>query len=117
MSEEYGRAAKAIGDAVGTLMELMELLYGPDTILILLADHGGGGLNPRRHDSVHPLDRTIPIVLFGGAVSPGEIRPMSTILDVSATILWALGVAVPDSYSGRAFFEAFEPAATLSVVS
>ncbi len=56
MSEEYGRAAKAIDDAVGTLMGLMELLYGPDTILILLADHGGGGLNPRRHDSVHPLE-------------------------------------------------------------
>lgn len=116
MSEEYGRAAKAIDEAMGTLMGMMELLYGPETLLIMLADHGGGGVHPKRHDSFHPQDRTIPIVLAGPAVTPSELRPVSTILDVPATILWALGARVPDTYAGRPFFEAFEPKAALSVV-
>lgn len=108
MSEEYGVAARNIDDAVGTLMGMMELLFGEDTVLIFTADHGGGGVHPKRHDSLHPLDRTIPIVLAGRAVSRSELRPMSTILDVPATILWALGATIPESYAGRPFFEAFE---------
>lgn len=108
MSEEYGAAAKNIDDAVGTLMGMMELLYGEETLLVFTADHGGGGAHSNRHDSLHSLDRTIPIVLAGHAVSPGELRPMSTILDVPATVLWALGTDIPQSYGGRPFFEAFE---------
>lgn len=108
MSQEYGVAARNIDEAVGTLMGMMELLYGEETFLIFTADHGGGGVNPKRHDSLHSLDRTIPIVLAGRGVSRGELRPMSTILDVPATILWALGAIVPESYAGRPFFEAFQ---------
>lgn len=108
MSEQYGAAARNIDDAVGTLMGMMELLYGEETVLLFTADHGGGGMDPKRHDSPHPLDRTIPIVLAGRAVSRGELRPMSTLLDVPATILWALGATIPESYAGRPFFEAFE---------
>lgn len=115
MSEEYGLAAKEIDQAVGTLLGMMELLYGAETLLILVADHGGGGAHLTRHDSLDPHDRTIPIVLAGPAVIPCELRAVSTILDVPATILWALGVSVPDTYAGRPFFEAFEPRPVLSV--
>lgn len=116
MSEEYGCAAREIDEAVGTLLGMMEVLYGTEALLVLVADHGGGGVHPKRHDSFHPQDRTIPIVLAGPAVTPRELRPMSTILDVPATILWALGVDVPEAYAGRPFFEAFEPKPVLSVV-
>lgn len=109
MSDGYGRAAREIDEAVGTLMGMLELLYGPESLLVLVADHGGGGVHPKRHDSFHPEDRTIPIVLSGETVVRGELRPMSTILDVPATILWALGASIPDTYAGRPFFEAFGP--------
>lgn len=108
MSTEYGEAVTRLDDAVGTLMGMMELLYGQDTLLVFTADHGGGGAHPNRHDSLHALDRTIPIVLAGGSVTPGELRPRSSILDVPATILWALGAGIPDSYAGRPFFEPFD---------
>ncbi len=115
MSSEYGRAAQDVDAAVGILMGMMELLYAEDTLLVLVSDHGGGGVYAKRHDSLHAHDRTIPIVMAGGGLVPGELRPVSTILDVPATILWALGVPVPDTYAGRPFYEAFMPAQSVAV--
>jgi len=116
MSDEYGDAARTVDQAVGALAASTDIANDGETLLILMADHGGGGLHANRHDSAHPLDRTIPIVLAGGAVSATELRPRSSILDVPATILWAIGVPDPDSYAGRPYFEAFERTPQLATV-
>lgn len=107
MQPEYGRAARTMDDALGRLLDLTGVEHDPSTVLIALADHGGGGVNPRDHDSAHPLDGTIPIVVAGGAVEPGPLRDDASILDVPATVLWALGIARPPVYEGRALVEAF----------
>ncbi len=117
MSAEYGRGAQAMDDALGRLVDLTGLEHDPSTVLIALADHGGGGVDPRDHDSAHPLDRTIPIVVAGGSVVPGPLRPDASILDVPATVLWALGIARPPVYEGRPLVEAFVPYATVAAVS
>lgn len=99
MSAPYEAAARRMDSAMGTLTREVGL-DDPATLLIAMADHGGGGAHADRHDSEHPLDRTIPIILAGGAVRPGDIGPGASLLDVPATILWALGIPQPASFAG-----------------
>ncbi len=106
MSPQYAQAAQRMDQSLGLLASMADLDGDPGTLLIALADHGGGGIDPRDHESDHPLDRTIPLLLAGGAVVSGELDE-PTLLDVPATVLWALGIAQPASYAGRPLCEAF----------
>ncbi len=106
MSPEYASAAGHMDDALGRLMRLADL-DDPATLLVAMADHGGGGRTLKHHDSEHPLDTTIPIVLAGGAIQPGELGSGVSLLDVPPTILWALGIPAPSSYVGRVLTQAF----------
>jgi len=110
MSVEYARAARLMDSTLGTLVARTELWADPSTVLIALADHGGGGRESRDHQSSHPRDRTIPIWLAGGSVVSGELAPVSSLLDVPATVLWSLGQPIPASYAGRPLVEAFRTA-------
>lgn len=101
MSDPYAQAVWEMDAALGQLASGLAL-DEPDTMLIALADHGGGGQRINHHDSEHPLDTTIPIVIAGGGVTPGELPPGTSLLDVPATICEALGVPVPESFAGRA---------------
>jgi arylsulfatase A-like enzyme len=112
MSDEYGRAARRLDTALGFLATQLDIVNDPTTLLIACADHGGGGATPKHHNSAHPDDRTIPVLLAGGAVMPGRLRDDVQWLDIPATVLWALGVARPAAYEGRPLSEAFA-AATL----
>ena len=109
-SPAYLRAARAIDHWLGELDTLTNASRDPDTLLVVLADHGGGGTTRRDHDTDHPLNRRIPIVLAGGAVHQVTLLPDSSLIDIPPTILHALGVAIPASYAGRVLLEAFEPA-------
>jgi len=99
MSDPYASAAKRMDASVGSLVASLDL-SDPSTLLIALADHGGGGTVPDHHNSEHPLDRTIPMMMAGGAVRPGALPPGSSLLDVPATICWALGIKQPESFAG-----------------
>jgi arylsulfatase A-like enzyme len=92
--------------ALGALEAAVDL-DDPTTLLIALADHGGGGATLKHHDSAHPLDTTIPVMLAGGAVVPCDLGTGVSLTDVPATILWALGLARPVSYVGRPLLQAF----------
>lgn len=109
MSEPYGNAAWEMDAALGALLRAVDL-RDPETLVIALADHGGGGAVRTHHHSAHPLDTTIPIFLAGGAVRPGELGHGTTLLDVPATICWALGLPQPESYPGRPLLRAFAAA-------
>jgi hypothetical protein len=106
MSPAYIAAVARMDSALGALRrELRDAM--DDTLFIALADHGGGGRVPTHHDSAHPLDCTIPILLEGAGVLPGTLPSGLTLLDVPATVLWALGLAVPDAYRGKPIVSAF----------
>jgi Uncharacterized proteins of the AP superfamily len=106
MSGDYAPGRGQLDRALGDLADVAGVPGDSHTLLIGLADHGGGGTDPRDHESAHPLDLTIPLFLVGGATLPCELdRP--TLLDVPATVLHALGVKTPPSYEGRALCEAF----------
>ncbi len=108
MSAPYAAAARRLDDCLGDLTGELRLGQDPATMLIALADHGGGGSDPRNHDSTHPLDRTVPVLLAGGPVNGDGLHEPS-LLDIPATVLWALGVAQPESYLGRPLCEAVRP--------
>jgi arylsulfatase A-like enzyme len=110
MSDEYGSAARQMDVSLQRLISLIDLSPRSDTVLIALADHGGGGADPKRHDSDHALDRTIPILLAGGSIRSGPVAGPVSLLDVPATVLWALGIPRPVSYVGRPIAGAFQPA-------
>ena len=107
MSKEYGIAARRLDDALGQLMQTTEFLQDRGTMVIALADHGGGGIVDNHHDGDHPLNLTIPFMLGGGAVAPRQLGDVR-VVDVPSTIAWALGVAAPAAYTGRALTEAFQ---------
>lgn len=108
MSEPYADATWRMDATMGLLMRELDL-SDPSTLLIALADHGGGGAVVTHHNSAHPLDTTIPIFIAGGSVRRGEMAPGASLLDVPATVCWALGLPLPESYAGRPLTSAFAP--------
>lgn len=109
MSAAYAAACIRLDATLGMLCSQADVLHDPHTLLITLADHGGGGVASNDHDAEHPLNRTIPLVLAGGAVSRLRVE-QARLLDVAPTVLAALGVEIPRSYEGRALVEALSAA-------
>ena len=106
MSREYGLAASRLDEALGALVQMTGLLQDRGTLLVGLADHGGGGIVNNHHDGDHPLNTTIPMLLAGGSVQRTTLQE-ARLVDVPTTVASALGVAPPPVYRGRALSEAF----------
>jgi arylsulfatase A-like enzyme len=115
MSPAYLAAVARMDAELALLRETLST--SPDTLLIALADHGGGGRTARHHDSAHPLDCTIPILLHGPRVVTGPMCGAYSLLDVPATVLWALGVPVPANFGGAPITEAFREGTTFLTVA
>ena len=103
MSPQYLDAAVEVDRAIGVLSH-----HVSDSLLLVLADHGGGGVNRTTHHEPHPENDHIPLILAGPGVTRRHrlTRPIS-ILDVPPTVCHWFGVPVPESYEGRALTEAF----------
>ena len=112
MSPEYLEAAAAVDVAVARLTT-----WEDEALLILLADHGGGGVRPEDHDEPHPVNDRIPVIIGGlGATRRHQLTRPVSILDVPATLLWWFGRPIPPSYEGRPLAEALsQPARPVEV--
>jgi arylsulfatase A-like enzyme len=105
MSEPYLTAARSIDRA---LIALVPLLQDTEALLIVTADHGGGGVLPSDHDHAHPLNEEIPLLVAGTGVAWGHVGTESvTLLDLAPTLLDAFGVRPPELWEGRSFRNAF----------
>jgi hypothetical protein len=105
MSPAYLEAAKGIDRALGRLGELID---HPETLVIVTADHGGGGVLARDHDHPHPVNDAIPLAFLGGGVVPGlGGGPAAGLLDIPPTVLHGFGGTAPAQYEGRIIQEAF----------
>jgi len=90
---------------------------GPETTVIVVSDHGFRLGAERRHedgfhietaDADHSPDGVI--VINGPGVKVGTWLIGADIYDVAPTVLYALGLEVPDDMDGRLLTDAFEPA-------
>lgn len=103
MSPHYLAAAAELDVAIGALSSLAD-----DSLLIVLADHGGGGVSEHDHAEPHPINDHIPLILAGPDVTRRhQLTRGVSLLDVPPTVLWWLGVDVPESYEGRVLAQAF----------
>jgi predicted AlkP superfamily pyrophosphatase or phosphodiesterase len=107
MSAPYLEAARHLDAALGDLADLLGVPGSSETLLIACADHGGGGAVRTHHNSTHPLDTTIPMLLAGAGVVPGVALGNAHWLDLPATAAWALGVTPPAAWGGRPLMAAF----------
>jgi arylsulfatase A-like enzyme len=107
MSPEYGVAAQRMDAALERLTKAADVPYDAGTLLVLLSDHGGGGVVANDHGTDHPFDSTIFVTLAGRQIVPGSLGDDVSLLDVPATVLWALGVKAPTEYVGTPLRAAF----------
>ncbi len=105
MSPAYLRAASAIDRA---LEPLGGWATDPETLLIITADHGGGGVLPTDHDAPHPLNDGIPLAMVSGRIAAGLVgEALVRLLDIPPTVLHGFGGTAPPQYAGRVIHEAF----------
>ncbi len=105
MSAPYLQAAAMVDRGLTPLRASLE---DPGTLVIVCADHGGGGVLHTDHDHPHPVNDRIPLFLLGKRVQCGAtgMEP-ARLLDIPPTVLWALGGTAPAQYEGRVLNEAF----------
>jgi arylsulfatase A-like enzyme len=105
MSEVYLYELRNTDAALArVLAKLDELSLTDETLVIVTADHGGHDFE---HGSARAEDMTIPWVIAGPGVVPGTTLADIHITDTAVTILWALGLPLPDRAAGRPVLEAF----------
>lgn len=103
MSPQYLDAAAELDVAIGAMSALAD-----DSLMIVLADHGGGGVSEHDHAEPHPVNDRIPLILAGPDVTRRhQLTRAVSLLDVPPTVLWWSGVEVPASYEGRVLSQAF----------
>lgn len=116
MSMIYGQAVRQADKAVAEIIdEANDRFGGGNWTLIVTADHGGHG---RDHGSEDPRDTTIPWIIWGQGITPGDgnldgIRTM----DTAATALWMLGIDTPSDWIGRPVAGAFTTTSSVLATS
>jgi hypothetical protein len=106
MSDEYLAKVPEVDDDVGVLMDaLRQRGLEETTLVILTADHGGLG---KDHKSSHASVMNIPWIIAGPGVNAGlGLTTKVRIYDTTATVLWALGLPIPEDMAGTPVREAF----------
>lgn len=104
MTDEYMEAVQAADECLGDVMATIEESGRMSrTLLVVTADHGGHG---RSHGTRMEVDQRIPWFAWGGSARRGRTeRPVHT-FDTAATVITALGLAVPSQMHGHAVGEA-----------
>jgi len=97
----YAREDKGLGEMLLTLQG--KGMYD-DTLIMVVSDHGG-------HDQTYgtdiPEDMTIPWIVSGPGIVPGELSTQVYIMDTAATAAYALGLSIPPEWDGIPVYEAF----------
>lgn len=105
MSREQLRTYGQDDRLFGLLLQALQTngMY-ESTMIIVTSDHGG-------HDSTHgtnlPEDMTIPWIISGPRIVPGQLSTQVYIMDTAATTAFALGLPLPAEWDGTPVYEAF----------
>ena len=108
--------AAAHDDVAGFYRELDAYLgrlrarLSPDTVLVVVSDHGHSPTIFHSMDTQHRHGPPGILLLHGGPVRAGRLPADAGVLDVYPTLLYLLGIAVPDDADGRVLTAALDPA-------
>jgi predicted AlkP superfamily pyrophosphatase or phosphodiesterase len=99
MSGPYRDAVQRADGCLARLIAVVEEHDVARTLVIVTADHGGHG---RTHGSDEEQDMRIPWIAWGAGIGPGQSlgNPVA-ITDTAATVLFALGLPLPEFVAGR----------------
>lgn len=105
MGRMYGMAVRQADSSLARIIVLADERFGAGRYsLIVTADHGGHG---RTHGSTDKRDTTIPWIVWGAGVQPGDTLTGIRTMDTAATVLWMLGLDAPPAWTGRSLATAF----------
>lgn len=103
----YGMAVREVDLAVANVIDAADERFGRGGYTVILtADHGG---HRKSHGTTDPVDTTIPWIVWGAGVQPGDTLSGIRTMDTAATALWMLGLEPPGSFAGRPVEAAFRP--------
>jgi predicted AlkP superfamily pyrophosphatase or phosphodiesterase len=95
-SPEYEKAKVAVDDLIGRVTDTV----GPQTMVLVTADHGGVG---KKHGGLTMAEIEIPWIVAGpGVAKDREIKTPVNTYDTAATIAHVLGLRAPECWIGRA---------------
>ena len=105
MSWQYLDVLRQDDRALGILLQALDQAgLRSSTLVIVTADHGG---HDTTHGSLLAEDMTVPWVIAGPGVRPGELGVPINTTDTAATAGWALGLELPSDWNGLPVLEAF----------
>lgn len=109
LRENGEKIPKLMRDFDGFLDELSREL-DPGTVLIVASDHGHAPTI--LHQDFYTQHRHGPpgiLLMRGGPVKPGVVIQGAHILDLYPTMLYLLGLPVPEDAAGKVLFDALDP--------
>ena len=109
LAENHDRIPGLYRDFDAFLARLLPRL-GPDTVVIVASDHGHSPTIVDRLYSQHWHGPPGILLLQGGPVKRGEALQGATIYDLYPTVLYLLGLPVPQDAEGKVLLEALDPA-------
>jgi predicted AlkP superfamily pyrophosphatase or phosphodiesterase len=105
LSKQQLNAYRKNDRAFGMLIEVMKASgYYDGTLFIVTSDHGGHNSD---HGSTIPADMTIPWIISGPQIVPGELQSPVYIMDTAPTVAFALGLPFQPEWDGAPVYEAF----------
>ena len=105
MSKQQLRAFREKDESLGLFLEVMKSRgFYDGTLIIVTSDHGGHNSDD---GSNIPEDMTIPWIISGPQVVPGELQTPVFIMDTAATVAFALGLPMQPEWDGAPVYEAF----------
>lgn len=106
----YYGMVKRLDEAFGRLLDAVDSLGLRDnTIILFTSDHGNHfkTRNSEYKRSGHDASLRVPTVFTGPGFDHGQrFNGLTSILDLSATLLGAADIAVPDAFQGRSLLPA-----------
>lgn len=93
MSEEYH---EAIQNSWENIRKVTESLSREFTVIVT-ADHGG---HDRMHGTEAPEDMTIPVMITGEGIEPGNVLQNANIKDIAPTITKLFGIEPDEEWEG-----------------
>lgn len=99
MSEAYLAGIANADRCIGRVLEVLPR----ESIVIVTGDHGG---HARTHGTDCDEDMTIPFIISGPGIAPGQSLGPVSITDIAPTVATLLGLPSPVEWTGRALIQA-----------